>query len=195
MTTVRVATFRRAGGAAGDPRSAAAAGAREGGTDPDRRVRRLRHRSAHPERALAEAAALAVHARPRARGRDRRDRPGAHPRLDRPAARGRRQGHAAAAHALRHLLLVHPLPRDRQQVPHAGLLQAAISASGGRRTSGAASPRWSMSTSRSCRAPRSTGCRTTCRCVSRRCRSRSPRASAPFPARSGSALFPGVLRW
>ena len=44
--------------------------------------------------------------------------------LDRAAARGRRQGDAAALDALRRLLLVHPLSRDRQQVPDAGLLRA-----------------------------------------------------------------------
>ena len=82
MTTVRVATFAGPGAPPvirEVPRPAVPA---QGGADPDRRLRGLRHRSAHPERPLAEALALAVHARPRARRRDRRDRAGADRGLD-----------------------------------------------------------------------------------------------------------------
>ena len=123
MTDIRVATFDGPGAPPVIRKVPRPAGAGQGRADPDRRLRRVRHRPAHPQRPLAEAVAVAVHARPRAGRRDRRDRPGADPGLDRPAARGRRQGDAAAAHAVRHLLLVHALPRDRQQVPDAGLLR------------------------------------------------------------------------
>ena len=61
---IRVATFDGPGRAAGDPHGAVAGRAEEGRADQDRRLRRVRHRSAHPERPLAEAAAVAVHARP-----------------------------------------------------------------------------------------------------------------------------------
>src|SRR5215207_6448041 len=67
----------RAGREARHRDRALAGGAGERGADQDRRLRRLRHRSAHPERALAEAAALAVHARPRDRRRHRREGRGA----------------------------------------------------------------------------------------------------------------------
>src|SRR5262249_21798155 len=47
---------------ASDPRSAMAENSQEGHAHPDRRLRRVRHRPAYPERSLAEAVALAVHA-------------------------------------------------------------------------------------------------------------------------------------
>src|SRR3984893_9741350 len=50
--------------AAGHSQRALAENPEEGGADQSRRLRRLRHRSAYPERTLAEAIALAVHARP-----------------------------------------------------------------------------------------------------------------------------------
>ena len=75
MTTVRVATFDGPGAPPVIREVPRPRVPRESGADPDRRLRRLRHRSAHPERPLAEALALAVHARPRARRRDRRERP------------------------------------------------------------------------------------------------------------------------
>ena len=59
---------------AGHARGAVAEGAAQGRADPDRRLRRVRHRPAHPQGPLAQAAAVAVHARTRTRRRDRRDR-------------------------------------------------------------------------------------------------------------------------
>ena len=103
---------------------ALAGGAGECGADQDRRLRRLRHRSAHPERPLAEAAALAVHARPRDRRRHRREGRRARRGLHGQADRRRLEDHDPAADAVRALPLLRPLPRERQQVPDAGLLRA-----------------------------------------------------------------------
>ena len=91
--------------------------------DKSRRLRRLRHRSAYPERPLAEAAAVAVHARPRDRRRAGRGRLGIQGRLHEQAAHGGIEGDDPAADAVRPVLLLHPLSAERQQVPDAGLLR------------------------------------------------------------------------
>src|ERR1700736_737436 len=98
---------------------------KEGRTDKSRRLRRLRHGSAHPEGPLAEAAAVAVHARPRNR---RRGGGGGgaeiQRRLHEKATHGGIEGDDPAADAVRPLLLLHSLSGKRQQVPDAGLLRA-----------------------------------------------------------------------
>ena len=121
---IRVATFDGPGRAAGDPHGAVAGRAEEGGAHQDRRLRRLRHRPAHSQRPLAEAAAMAVHAWPRARRRDRREGCGFHRGLHGQAARCRLQGDDPAADAVRPLLLLRPLSGEREQVPDAGLLRS-----------------------------------------------------------------------
>ena len=91
--------------------------------DKGRRLRRLRHRSAYPERSLAQAIAVAVHARPRDRRRAGRGRLGIQGRLHEQAAQRRIEGDDPAADALRPLLLLHSLSAERQQVPDACLLR------------------------------------------------------------------------
>ena len=115
--------LRRSRRAAGHSHRAVAENPREGGADQGRRLRRLRHRSAHPQRPLAEAVAVAVHARPRDRRRAGRGRLGIHRRFHEQAAQGRIEGDDPAADAVRPLLLLHPLSAERQQVPDAGLLR------------------------------------------------------------------------
>ena len=115
---------KKAGRVAADRDRSVAEGPGAGRADPGRRLRRLRHRPAHPQGALAEALALAVHPRPRDRRRDRREGLGVHLRLHGEAARRRLQGDDPAAHAVRTLLLLRPLPGTGQQMPDAGLLRA-----------------------------------------------------------------------
>ncbi len=90
----------RARGEAGDAHGALAEGSAEGCAHQDRCVRRLRHRPAHSQRPLAEAAAVAVHARARACRRHRGNRVGAHQGPHGQAHRRRLEAHAAAADAL-----------------------------------------------------------------------------------------------
>src|ERR1700686_4534073 len=97
---------------------------KEGRTDKSRRLRRLRHGSAHPEGPLAEAAAVAVHARPRNRRRAGGGRGGIKRRFHEKATHGGIEGDDPAADAVRPLLLLHSLSGKRQQVPDAGLLRA-----------------------------------------------------------------------
>ena len=111
------------GARAGHSHRAVAQDPEEGGADQGRRLRRLRHRPAHPEGPLAETAAVAVHARPRDRRRAGRGRLGIHRGFHEQAARGGVEGDDPAADAVRPLLLLHPLPAERQQVPDAGLLR------------------------------------------------------------------------
>src|SRR5436190_10991699 len=68
--------LRRPRCAAGDPLSALAENSKEGRADQGWRLRRLRYRSAHPQRPLAEAVAMAVHAWSRDRRRAGRGRIG-----------------------------------------------------------------------------------------------------------------------
>src|SRR3984885_13247664 len=71
---------------AGDPRGPVAENPEKSRADQGRRLRRLRHRSAYPERPLAEAIAVAVHARARDRRRAGRGRFGIFRRFHEQAA-------------------------------------------------------------------------------------------------------------
>ena len=86
---------------------------------------------------------------------------GAEDRSHGQADRRRLQADAAAVHAVRLLRLVQALSRADQPLPATRSTTAAISASTGRRTCGAAGPSTSTSISASCPAPRSTSCPTT----------------------------------
>src|SRR6202035_161301 len=95
----------------------------EGGLDKSRRLRRLRYRPAYPQRPLAEAIAVAVHAWPRDRRRAGGGRLGISGRLHEQKAHGRVESDDPAADALRPLLLLHPLSTKCQQMPDPGLLR------------------------------------------------------------------------
>ena len=73
----------------------------KGRADQGRRLRRLRHRSAYPQRTLAEALALALYAGARDWRRLGRGRVGIQRRLHEQAAQGRLEGDDPAADALR----------------------------------------------------------------------------------------------